>query len=534
MTAKSLYEPRYTYSWALVVGINKYLHASPLNFACNDAGEVAQILQNKFEFPADNIILITDESATRDRIMYEYLEFAGEKVSPDDRIVLFFAGHGYTRPGARGDVGYLVPVDGTTENLASLIRWDELTRNTDLIPAKHILFIMDACYGGLAITRALSPGSMRFAKDMLQRYSRQVLTAGKADEVVADSGGPRPGHSIFTGHFLNAIEGAANTMDGVLTANRVMAYVYDQVAKDHYSRQTPHYGFLDGDGDMIFDLSPIANLTKDSAKDEDILIEIPLSYQEPEPIAGPESLDNQVKELISEPRFRIKLRDLTDAKIRHVLSHLGGDAFPVQTNGVTPEEFSSRIKRYEETIRDLITIVVLLARWGGADHRSDLEQILARIPDIYGHNDGLLVWLGLRWYPVMLLQYAAGITALSANDYNSLSTLLLTPVGSRYSGRETQPIITAVVQGMLEVRRANMFKTLPGHERHYVPDSEYIFSNCSTRVKQRTGRRESPLNGLKLRESLTLPSVHHRAHCSKQVSAPFRAKAVGHLAENSA
>ncbi|MDA1218310.1 MAG: site-2 protease family protein [Chloroflexi bacterium] len=62
----------------------------------------------------------------------------------------------------------------------------------------------------------------------------------------------------------------------------------------------------------------------------------------------------------------------------------------------------------------------------------------------------------------------------------------------------------------------------------------FFYRNCSTRVKQRTGRSEGPLNGLKLGKPLTLPRVHHRAHCPKQVSAPIGAKAVGYLAENSA
>ena len=98
---------------------------------------------------------------------------------PDDRLFVFFAGHGHTETGHRGEVGYLVPQDGDLKQLATLIRWDELTRNADLIPAKHILFIMDACYGGLAVSR-LSAGTARFLKDMMLRRSRQVLTSGKA------------------------------------------------------------------------------------------------------------------------------------------------------------------------------------------------------------------------------------------------------------------------------------------------------------------------------------------------------------------
>jgi hypothetical protein len=97
---------------------------------------------------------------------------------------------------------------------------------------------------------------------MLQRYSRQVLTAGKADEVVADAGGPIPNHSVFTDHFIQGLQGKAATGDGVITANGVMAYVYDRVAKDLHSQQTPHYGFLDGDGDFIFKAPSLNELTE--------------------------------------------------------------------------------------------------------------------------------------------------------------------------------------------------------------------------------------------------------------------------------
>lgn len=40
---------------------------------------------------------------------------------------------------------------------------------------------------------------------MYQRFSRQVITAGKVNEVVSDSGGPLPKHSVFTGHFIEGI-----------------------------------------------------------------------------------------------------------------------------------------------------------------------------------------------------------------------------------------------------------------------------------------------------------------------------------------
>ncbi len=192
MTTASSYQPRYSNSWALIIGIDKYQHAGPLNFAKNDADAIAHVLRERFGFPALGVTTLLDDAATRSGIMAAFLRYADQAViGRDDRVVIFFAGHGHTVSSRRGETGFLVPVDGKVGDLATLIRWDDLTRNGDLIPAKHILFVMDACYGGLALTRqSLPPGSMRFLKDMLQRYSRQVITAGKGNEAVADGGGP--------------------------------------------------------------------------------------------------------------------------------------------------------------------------------------------------------------------------------------------------------------------------------------------------------------------------------------------------------
>lgn len=138
------YKPHYADSWALVIGINGYQFASPLSYACNDAYAVASVLR-EMGFDSQNLFLLKDGQATKQAIMDRYLELSSLATEPDDRVVVFFAGHGFTTTGLRGEVGYLVPVDGDKDKPNSLIRWDDLTRNADLIPAKHILFIVDAC-----------------------------------------------------------------------------------------------------------------------------------------------------------------------------------------------------------------------------------------------------------------------------------------------------------------------------------------------------------------------------------------------------
>ncbi|MGZ8845581.1 MAG: caspase family protein [Pyrinomonadaceae bacterium] len=236
-------KPHYKASRALIIGIDKYETASPLSYAVSDASAIRDILIDDLAFPNSNVTCLVDSEATKGNILRSFMRFAADDIELDDRVFVFFAGHGHTRVGNHGEVGYLVAYDSDPRDLSTYIRWDDLTRNSDLIRAKHMLFIMDACYGGLALTRTLHPGSTRFLKDMLLRYSRQVLTAGKANEVVADADGPLPDHSIFTGHLIEGLRGKAATSEGVITASGLMAYVYRKVANDKNSVQTPHYGF---------------------------------------------------------------------------------------------------------------------------------------------------------------------------------------------------------------------------------------------------------------------------------------------------
>ena len=474
MASKLLYEPTYLNSWALVVGINRYRHISPLGCARHDAEAIAEVLETKFGFHSKNITLLLDGDAARNRIMSCLLRMAEGHVSHDDRVVVFFAGHGYTRMGRRGEVGYLVPEDGDPADLSTLIRWDEVTRNADLIRAKHILFLMDACYGGLAVTRALHPGSARFLKDMLQRYARQVLTAGKADEVVADAGGTRIGHSMFTGHLLDALDGAAATGDGVLTANAVMSYVYDRVAKDLHSQQTPHYGFIDGDGDLIFQAPILQALAAEETVDKDVLIYLPATSAPPD---TEQLLPDTLKDLLSDPRYRIRLDDLVAAEIRRVLHDTREELFPLETSTASSDEFAERLRQYEDAVERLLVITILVARWGSEEHQPVLARIIARLADKNDVRSGLVSWLGLRWYPLTLVIYSGGISALSGQNYRSLATLVTTQLGDQLRGGEPREAIVPTVEGMLDVRRTRLFKQLPGHDKYFVPESEYLFKS---------------------------------------------------------
>jgi len=248
----------YRDSHALVIGIDQYAKWPQLHHAVRDARALRETLVTRFGFKAGNVTALYDGEATRAnilRVLNDKLADA-KKVRRDDRVVVFYAGHGGTRKLTSGrDVGYLIPVDAALADFASdAISMPQLQEVAEAISAKHVLFMVDACYSGLGLTRGGGAGSTaNFLADNARRLGRQMLTAGGADQQVADDG--PAGHSVFTWTLLQALNGKADLNgDGVITGTELAAYVAPSVAA--IARQTPAFGSLPGSegGEFVFEL----------------------------------------------------------------------------------------------------------------------------------------------------------------------------------------------------------------------------------------------------------------------------------------
>lgn len=265
--------PMYRESWAVVVGIDAYRRWPRLSYAANDARAVQNLLVRRFLFKPENVTLLLDEKATRESILAALGDRLADpaRVSKDDRVFVFFAGHGATRRLSSGrSLGYIVPVDADLANFQSqAISMTNFQDVSEAIPAKHVLFVTDACYSGVALTRGAPPSGRGYLEEVTRRSVRQMLTAGGADEEVADNG-PN-GHSVFTWTLLQGLEGRADLSgDGYVTASELAAYVTPAVSS--LSRQTPVFGNLVGSegGDFVFELKHEAEyLSQESSQLED-------------------------------------------------------------------------------------------------------------------------------------------------------------------------------------------------------------------------------------------------------------------------
>ena len=242
----------YEKSWAIVIGIDDYAKWPKLEYASRDAQAIADTLTGQFGFPSSQVIVLKNREATRNNILAAFHDRLGDgRTQKNDRVFVFFAGHGATRQLASGrDLGYIIPVDSDPREFASdAIAMTDVQNIAESLPAKHVLFVMDACYSGLGLTRGGSSSS--FLRENARRTARQMLTAGGADQQVADSG-PN-GHSVFTWVLLQALSGKGDLNgDGLITGTELAAYVAPAVSA--VSRQTPAFGSLPGSqgGEFVF------------------------------------------------------------------------------------------------------------------------------------------------------------------------------------------------------------------------------------------------------------------------------------------
>jgi len=237
-------------SWAVVIGINDYENQGvpKLRYAVNDARSVHKALLGQ-GFPADRITLLLDKQATKAAIEQVLGDELRQKMRENDRLLVFFAGHGKTdRLRSGEEEGYLIPVDGNPARLFSTtISMESLRRISDRLSAKHILYIVDACYSGYAVySRAVTDPLL---EEMIRKPARQILTAGRQEDEAQE----RNGHGIFTSVLLRGLEGEAFQSGKTwLSLEELALWVKQRVYAESGKKQLPQYGNMAGEGQFVF------------------------------------------------------------------------------------------------------------------------------------------------------------------------------------------------------------------------------------------------------------------------------------------
>jgi hypothetical protein len=150
---------------ALLVGINNYKYSdriSALAGSLNDVEEMRQLLIGKFEFPPENILVLTDSQATHTAIINAIQTHLIAKAQPGDIVVFHYSGHGSQMKDVTGKM-----ISGLDETIVPYDSRDPAGKVFDISGAelhplllqlakktKNLTFILDSCHSGTLVRGA--------------------------------------------------------------------------------------------------------------------------------------------------------------------------------------------------------------------------------------------------------------------------------------------------------------------------------------------------------------------------------------------
>ncbi|MEM6599278.1 MAG: caspase family protein, partial [Cyanobacteria bacterium P01_C01_bin.69] len=289
----------FDHSLAVVIGIDSYDHGiSPLRTAVADARAIAHTLEQDHNY---TVITLLNQQAQLSSLNTLITDTLPKQLSPQSRLILYFAGHGIAHNGDNGPEGYLIPQDAKPSNLGSYLPMVELHDALTALPCRHFLAVFDCCFAGAfrwSSTRAARVVNPVMHKERFDRFRKepawQVITSASYNQTASDvlnlqdnrevlgkGEGKHSQHSPFAAALLDALAGDADTSppakdgkpagDGVLTATELYLYLRDTVeplTDEKSQRQTPEICALrkHRQGEFIF-LTPGHELNLPPAPD---------------------------------------------------------------------------------------------------------------------------------------------------------------------------------------------------------------------------------------------------------------------------
>lgn len=220
----------------VVIGVNKYQNPEyDLNYARADAEALeATLAKNNTDiFNRVERYQLYDSEATRENIIAT-LELVKQNAGPRDAFIFYYAGHGIMSDDNNPQF-YIAPHEitqlyGNKRSLSeAAISSDELLKFSRDIAAQKQLFILDACQSAGALkTVAVRGASEEKAIAQLARSSgTHWLTATGSEQFATEF--DKLGHGAFTFTLLEALNGAADTGDGIISVNELKAYIEAKV-----------------------------------------------------------------------------------------------------------------------------------------------------------------------------------------------------------------------------------------------------------------------------------------------------------------
>lgn len=217
---------------ALVIGLGRYREKAipAVKYAARDAEVVARYLENVGGVSAENLKVITDDSATKSDLEAYLEDWLPRRVGPESTVFVYYAGHG--APDPAGKESYLVPFEGHPDFPTKLYPLSRMYAALAKLPAKHIVVMLDSCFSG-AKGRGVAQEGARPLISAMETASLDpkltVLAGATGSQITSDY--DKAEHGLFTYFLLKGLRGDADAdRDGVVNLGELYPFVRENVS----------------------------------------------------------------------------------------------------------------------------------------------------------------------------------------------------------------------------------------------------------------------------------------------------------------
>ena len=237
-------------NYALLIGIEAYDEWESLANPVNDAKTIKKVLDENYEFETKLL-----PNPTIREILVALNELSEKTFSDNDQIFIFIAGHGDFDE--KNKIGYLVGKDAKVNDPFREVGYRsylDLRQRIDQINCKHIMLVLDVCYGG-TFNEQIASGDRSGKEDYklkskeeyyeeIMKYRSRICITSSGNEKVPD--GISGFHSPFAYSLIEFLK--TEHKEGYIFADKL----YERLKMLPSKPRMHTFGFVEPQGSFAF------------------------------------------------------------------------------------------------------------------------------------------------------------------------------------------------------------------------------------------------------------------------------------------